>query len=459
MILFEKGDKMIEEALINRRIKTMWALAWPVMFSQILQTLLEIVDMYFISTIGIVDAIAATGISTSILGVIIVISQLIATGAIALISRKTGENDQEGTVSISEQALILSLIIGIFVMIICYIYAPSLLFLFGVEEAVEKHALTYLRIVLIGVPFTFFNLTGRSILQAKGDTKTPMLIFVGMNIINICLDPILIYGFLFFPRLGFKGAALATAISNIFAFIFMIIVIKRKVFDNRLSIILNNLKINISIMYRIIKIGFFSAIQAISRPITGLVMYKIANYAGTEAVAAFTIGGRMFNLVFVFLAGLNMAISVLTGQSLGKKDSRAVEETVGDGIKLAAINMVVFAIPYFIFAKYLMLLFTQDLSVVSIGVHYLRITYAGILFVIFPMVYGGVFVGSGDTAPPMIASLVANWGFKLPFAYIFSQIFAMGANGVWLAISLSVICEAAIIAFWFRKGKWKEKKI
>jgi len=172
------------------------------------------------------------------------------------------------------------------------------------------------------------------------------------------------------------------------------------------------------------------------------------------------IGGDCTNFTSqVLLAGLNMAISVLTGQSLGKKDSRAVEETVGDGIKLAAINMVVFAIPYFIFAKYLMLLFTQDLSVVSIGIHYLRITYAGILFVIFPMVYGGVFVGSGDTAPPMIASLVANWGFKLPFAYIFSQIFAMGANGVWLAISLSVICEAAIIAFWFRKGKWKEKNI
>jgi len=312
---------------------------------------------------------------------------------------------------------------------------------------------------MIGVPFTFFNLTGRAILQAKGDTKTPMIVFVFMNVINIILDPVLIYGLAFFPKLGFKGAALATTISNIFAFLFMINIIFRKVFKRDFNLLKESFKINIEVIWKIVKIGFFSAIQAIARPITGLAMFIIAAWEGTEALAAFTVGGKMFSLVFIFLTGLNMAISVLVGQNIGKRDIGAAEGIISDGLKLAAINMIVFAIPYFIFAKYLMLLFTQDMVVVDIGVSYLRITYIGILFVIFPMVYGGAFIGAGDTAPPMIASLAANWLFKLPFAILFSRNLGLGANGVWTAISISVIVEALITIFWFRKGSWKYKEV
>ncbi|WP_120168427.1 MATE family efflux transporter [Thermohalobacter berrensis] len=450
---------MLNEVISKKRIHLIWKLAWPVMLSQILQTLFEIADMYFISNIGIIEAVAATGISTSIIGVLIVFSQLIATGTIALISRKTGENDIDGVLNISKQALILAFIIGLILSVLIYIYSQNIINIFKVDKNVEKYALIYLKIVLLSIPFIFLNLTGRAVLQAQGDAKTPMIIFALMNILNIILDPALIYGFLIIPKIGYSGAAIATATSNIIASFFMLYVINKKVFNIGLTNIIRNLQINIHIMFRILKIGFYSAIQAISRPITGLVMYKIANYAGTNAVAAFTIGVKMFNLVFIFLTGLNMSISVLTGQNLGKKDLNTVEEVVKDGLKLALANMIVFLIPYFLFAKQLMMFFTSDISVINIGVNYLRITYVGIVFVIFPIVYGGAFVGAGDTAPPMVASLVANWIFKIPFAYIFSEILGIGANGVWLAISLSVIFEAIIVTVWFKKGKWKCKEV
>lgn len=450
---------MIEGLVKTNRVKMIWALAWPLMLSQILQSLLELVDMYFISNLGIIEAIAATGISTSILGLIIVLSQLVATGAIALISRKTGEEDLEGTMGISGQALLLALGIGIIVACITSGLGRHIVSLFGDEKAVEEYALIYLRIVMIGVPFTFFNLTGRAILQAKGDTKTPMIVFVFMNVINIILDPVLIYGFAFFPELGFKGAALATTMSNIFAFLFMTNIVFRKVFNRDFRLLKKSLRVNIIVIWKIVKIGFFAAIQAIARPITGLAMFIIAAWEGTEALAAFTVGGKMFSLVFIFLTGLNMAVSVLVGQNIGRRDIDGAEGIISDSLKLAAINMIVFAIPYFIFAKHLMLLFTQDMAVVDIGVSYLRITYIGIIFVVFPMVYGGAFAGAGDTAPPMVASLSANWLFKLPFAIIFSQNLGLGANGVWAAISISVIIEALIIIFWFKKGKWKYKEV
>ncbi|MTI49493.1 MATE family efflux transporter [Sporosalibacterium faouarense] len=454
------GEEMINDLVNQKRIRLIWTLAWPLMMSQILQTLLQMVDMWFISNLGITEAIAATGYSTSTLGVIIMFSQLIAAGGIALISRKTGEGDEQGTFVITEQALFLAFCIGTIITILGYFFSQEILYLFGMEKAVEGYALTYFRIVLIGVPFTFFNLTGRAILQATGDSKGPMMIFIIMNIINIILDPILIYGLHTFDGLGFKGAAVATAISNIVAFILMFLTIAKKVFDGNIHKMIRNFRISFKTIGRIIKIGFFSAIQAISRPITGLAMFTIAGYSGTKAVAAFTIGGRMFNLVFIFLTGLNMAISVLVGQNLGKKDFKEAEEVVKDGIKLAALNMVVFAVAYFLLPKFIMLAFIRnDMEVVQIGMNYLRITYLGLMFVVFPIVYGGAFIGAGNTAPPMVASLVANWGFKLPFALIFSQVLGWGANGVWIAISGSVIVEAGIIAWWFKRGKWKHKRV
>lgn len=450
---------MIYGLVNEKRMALIWKLAWPLMLSQVLQTLLQMVDMWFISNLGIKSAIAATGFSTSVLGVVIMFSQLVAAGGIALISRKTGENDAKGIFVITEQALALAFFVGAVLAIGCYIFSEEILYLFGAEKAVENYAVTYFKIVLIGVPFAFFNLTGRAILQATGDSKSPMMIFILMNIINIVLDPLLIYGAFSVQGFGFKGAAIATTISNIVAFVLMFYVIVKRIFNGNIKKMIRNFKICFETIGRIMKIGFFSAIQGISRPITGLVMFKIANYSGTDAVTAFTIGGRMFNLVFIFLAGLNMAISVLVGQNLGKKDLKEAEEVVKDGVKLAIINMLIFAIPYFILPKFIMLFFIKDMAVVNIGVDYLRITYAGVIFVVFPVVYGGAFVGAGNTAPPMIASLVANWGFKLPFAMIFSQVLGWGSNGVWLAISLSVIVEAAIIIFWFRKGKWKYKKV
>ncbi|KPU26632.1 hypothetical protein TR13x_09060 [Caloranaerobacter sp. TR13] len=442
----------------NSRLKIIWGLAWPVMVSQILQTLLQIIDMFFVSNIGVNEA-AAAGIGTSIIGVIIVVTQLIATGTIALISRKTGEKDEKGVLEVTGQALILSVTVGILISALSFSLSTSIIKLFGLEAQVAKNSINYLKIVSLSIPFVFFNLTGRAILQAKGDTKTPMLIFGLMNLINIILDPILIYGLFYFPKFMFVGAPLATAISNVFASVLMFKTILRKIFNNELKKYLQVLSIRISLIGKILKIGSYSALQAIARPITGLVMYKIANYSGTKAVAAFTIGGRMFNLVFIFLAGLNLSISVLIGQNLGKQDIKAAETIVKDGIKLALINMIIFSLPYFVLAKYLMFIFTKDIQVINIGVNYLRIVYIGVIFVIYPVVYGGAFVGAGDTAPPMIASLLANLCFKLPMAYILSKVFNMGANGVWIAISLSVLLEAAIIIYYFRLEKWKYKKV
>lgn len=450
-----------ENTLTNKKsLSLIWLLAWPVMLGQILQTALELVDLYFISMLKDTTFFAAIGYSTALFGVVVVASQIVVAGTIALIARESGTKNEGNIHGMTKQALTLAFFMGLVLWLLVSLFGIPLLRLFGARDSVLKFGAIYLRIVLLGTPFVYYNMTSRAILQAKGDTFTPMVIFVCMNIVNILFNWLLIFGISIFPQLGYKGAAYGTLIANIFAFCFFVVLLKKKVFNNNMTDCLKP-TFDFPLIVRFFRIGGFAVVQAVARPVTGLVMYGIASLSGDDALAAFTIGGRMFNLVFIILVGLTTAISVLTGQNLGKKNFKAIDTYVRNGLLIGAVNMLIFAVPYFIFPEFIMGLFVQpeDYKVIEIGINYFRITYIGLSTIIFSIIYGGVFIGAGDTAPPMVASLVANWAFKVPLAFVFAGILDLGSDWVWIAISISVIIEVFIVSFWYFKGKWKYKKI
>lgn len=436
-------------------INKIWELAWPLIVGQFLHTLMIMVDLWFIAKLGSIET-AAVGVSTAIIGVIQVLPFLIATGAIALVSRATGSEDKEAVKGITLQSLALSIIIGIATLVILYFNIDFTLKIYGTADVtVLGEAKKYIQIALLGLPFFFFNASSKSIIQATGDTKNPVIIFLVMNIMNIVLD----YLFIFQLNLGIRGAALATTISETIAFVFMLLLIVRNIFNYDIKEIIRKLKLEVRTIKRIFGIGGYSVVHMITRPLTGLILYRIVLQQGVEAGAAFGIGAKLFNFVFIFLAGLGTAMSVLVGQSLGRQDFAGAEQTVKQGIKLAIYNMLFFAIPFFIFPYFLMRFFVADTEVIRVGMEYLRICYAGVIFVIFPNVMGGAFIGAGNTFPPMIASVIGNWIVKLPFAYVLSKLLGLGTSGVWIAISLSVVAEALVVLFCYRSGRWKEKCI
>lgn len=436
-------------------IKLIWTLAWPVMIGQALHTVLVITDMWFIARLGSVEA-AAAGTGTSLLGVIQVLPILVSAGVVALVARYTGANDKETIRKISSNGLVLSLIIGTVATVVSLTTLDQLLWIFGdADVSVLQMAKSYVGIGLIGLPFFFYNATSRSIVQATGDTRNPVKIFVIANITNILLD----YVFINLLHQGIEGAAISTVMSEVLAFILMTRLTFKNVFDSDFKEVISNLSLKLDTAMRIIKIGGFAVMQMITRPFTGLIMYRLVLAQGVAAGAAFGVGGRMFNFVFIFLAGLGTAMSVMVGQSLGRGDVDHAKALIKQGIMLAAINMVVFAIPFYFFPDVFMRFFVDDPEVVRIGVNYLRITYTGVLFATFNTVMGAAFSGAGDTFPPMVASLVGNWCVKIPLAYLLTTGFHMDSNGVWLAIGISVVVEALIVIIWFGRGKWQHKKI
>lgn len=436
-------------------IRMIWELAWPVMVGQALHTVLVITDMWFIARLGSVEA-AAAGTGTSLLGVIQVLPTLVSAGVVALVARYSGAEDKRTIRQIASSGLILSLIVGFAATLVSLLSLDRLLWIFGDADVnVLRMAKSYVGIGLFGLTFFFYNATSRSIVQATGDTRNPVKIFVIANVCNIILD----YVFINLLHFGIEGAAVATVMSEVLAFVLMTRLTFKNVFNSELKELTHNLTLKLETVLRILKIGGFAVMQMITRPFTGLIMYRIVLAQGVASGAAFGVGGRMFNFVFIFLAGLGTAMSVMVGQSLGRNDIDHAKALIRQGIMLAAINMAVFAIPFYLFPDAFMRFFVDDPEVIRIGVNYLRITYTGVLFATFNTVMGAAFSGAGDTFPPMVASLVGNWAVKIPLAYLLTSYFHMDANGVWLAIGISVAVEALIVITWFGQGKWQHKKI
>ena len=440
----------------NSDIKQIFMLSWPVMAGMILQSLLGTVDIYFISKLGTNQA-AAAGLSNSASSVIFVMSTLVSAGTIALVSRSYGEGNMEAVKKFSGESLLLSAIFGIILSIVCYLNTANIInMVFNPEASVAVLAEEYLSVIFIGTVLVFLNSALRTILQSLGDTLTPLKIFGISNVVNAILNPF----FMFTLNLGIKGSALATVISMIFSCIAITVIIVKKVYNSSIIQFISSTKLELRNSIRILKIGGWACLQQVARPITGMLMFSLVYVVGGgEGTAAFGIGGQLFNYTFIFLVGLTTAISILVGQSLGRGDTDGCDKIIKEGLKLAALNMILFSVPYLIFPETMMKFFINDQLVINMGAQYLRIVYIGLIFIVPTIIYGGVFQGAGDTFPPMISSIIANVVLKLPLAYLLAKPLKMGATGVWIAISLSVIIEAAIIIVYFKTNRWKEKII
>lgn len=438
---------------MEARIRNIIKLSWPVMVGTILQSLVYTCDLFFVSKLGTVYASSAA-LGTSAAGVVFVMSALVGAGAIALASRGYGEEDWDKIRSAAGTALILAVLFGLLVGILGHRASHFVIEdIYGAKDPnTIAFTAVYLKIVLWGTPMVFVNFSMRNILQGTGDTMSPLIIFGLTNVLNIILDPLLIFGL----GMGIGGAALATVIAMGCGSIMIVHRAVQKLFDNSMQTFLKYLRLDRARVQQILKVGFWACIQQISRPVTGMLMFAIVLRAGgNPATAAFGIGGQLFGYTFIFLSGLSVAMSIMVGQALGRKDYQALDALIKKGLKLGAANMAVFAVPYVIFPHFFMRFFLTDPAVVDIGVHYLRIVYIGISVVIFPVIYGGVFQGAGDTRPAMISSLMANLVFKVPAAWVMVTLLDMGTDGVWWAVAGSVFVEAVIGQYYIKKGKWK----
>jgi putative MATE family efflux protein len=313
----------------------------------------------------------------------------------------------------------------------------------------------YFQIVSVGSFTLFITFSLATALRGAGDALTPMKVLAAATALNIILDPLLIFGLWIFPRLGVAGSALATVCARGTGMLLLIMVflkghscfhLKRKQFT-----------IDLGIMWRIVRIGFFGSLQVFLRNISMLILIKIVSTFGTFAIAAYGIGMRLRLAAMMPGFGFAQASGVLVGQNLGaRKPDRAVRSawaTVG----IYEVIMIALATILFSFAPYIIRLFNDTAEVVAIGAQFIRIFSLTLVFVALALVIGRSFSGAGDTLSPMLITGFSLLLFQIPIVFLLSR--HLGTPGIWYGIALADILQAGLMGGWFLVGRWKRKKV
>jgi putative MATE family efflux protein len=293
--------------------------------------------------------------------------------------------------------------------------------------------------------------------QASGDTMKPMIIEIFIRTIHVILCPFLVLGWWIFPHLGVAGAAL----SNVFAHSLGAVIVVLLLISGRtrLRLTLSDFRPTPDIIWRILKIGIPALILRTQKSLGDLALVWILIPFGTVAVAAHSLVLRVEMFFLGVGIGLGGGAGVLVGQNLGAGRPKRAEKSGWLAAGFMEASMVAFSIVIFLWAEYIVGIFTVDPDLVALGSLFLRIATVGYLVFGLVMVFQDCIAGAGDTLPTMIVSMIMIWIIQLPLAFILPRLANLGVFGVRWAIVVSLFAGAIFYLIYFVMGKWKGKKV
>lgn len=444
----------------------MWGLAWPVMVSTSTVMLLMLANLFWIGRLG-TEAVAAVSLTSHVLFMAFGLTQIVFTGTVAVVARRTGEQDARAGFIASIHAIVLGLILGTLVSVAGYFIASPVVSFFETESAVSSMATPYLEITFAGHIFFFVSMAIGASYQGVGDTRTPMVLNAVVVGLNAVVDPILIFapGELILGGLdvglggfGVVGAAIADVVASaIGCFAFLTLYASRRGPFPRA--VRGRVYLHLEGLLQIARIGIPASVTMLARPLSTFFLLKVVTSFGTSALAGFGIVLRAFSLNFIPFSGLNAAVATLVGQRLGATDPDEARRVVRRGFLIAIVLSAAFCALYSVYAEQLIAIFDSDPDVIRVGIPFLLIIAIGQLFTGPTMPLAAAMNGAGDTRPPMFAALMANWPVKLPLAYALALPFGFGTSGIWMGMFVSMLLESGTLLWWFRRGRWLTKSV
>ena len=432
-------------------MRSIMYLSLPMVATFLLQDAFNLVDMFFVGKLGS-DALASVSMAGVILGLIITAVMGLSFGTIALVSRYAGEGNIDKADNVVMQSFLLGLILTVIVSVTGWIFTPDMLELLGASEDVVAQGTSYLRIMFGGSITIFLTVLFFSALRGAGDPITPMVILIISTILNIILDPIMIFGLFGFPELGVAGSAAATIIARTVALlmIFYVMVSKRSVVK------LGSLHIDLGTIWKIIKIGAPGSIRFIIIHISSLVLIIIVSSFGTAAIAAYGVGTRLNMVVMNMVSGFGTAASILIGQNLGAGNHDRAEKSGWLSAGISVAIMAPISVLFFLFADEIISIFNAESEVVRIGSQLIRIIAPSFIFLGLNITLNSALNGAGDTIHPMLFSSISMLILRVPIAAYLAQSF--GITGVWISWALTTVVHAILSIAWFKIGRWKRVK-
>ena len=440
----------------GRLSRAILLLSIPAVLEMIMESIFVIADIFFVSKLG-ADAVATVGLTESLITIVYAISIGLATATTSMVSRRIGEKNPEKAAKTAFQAILTGIIVSVIIGVPGAIYSERLLEAMGASSVITGQLSGYTRIMLGGNVVIMLLFIINAIFRSAGDAAVAMRVLWLGNLLNIILDPCLIFGLGPFPEMGVAGAAVATTTGRGIAVIYQLWLLFYG--KKRIQLSLSDLTVNVKIMTRLIRLSMGTIGQNLIGTTSWIALVRIISVFGSEVVAGYTIAIRIISFVLLPSWGISNAASTLVGQNLGAKKPERAERAV---MATGWVNMIllgVIGLILVLFPAYFIRFFIEDGAVLEAGVECLRIVSIGFIAYGFGMVLVNSFNGAGDTTTPLKINIFAFWLIEIPLAWILAIKSGMNEQGVFTAIVIaeSIMTFTAWIVF--RRGKWKLKEV
>ena len=431
-------------------------LAIPMVLEMVLESLFAVVDVFWVGRLG-ADAVATVGLTESMLSIVFAVGFGLGLSTTAMVARRIGEKDAPGAAVAGVQAIAIGAVTSLAIGIPCWIFAPRLLQVMGASPQIVATGAGYTRIALGGCGVVLMLFLNNAIFRGAGDAAVAMRLLWVSNIINLILDPCLIFGWGPFPKLGVTGAALATLIGRSIGVLYQFYRLLRG--TERIRILASQLRLNFEVLLRLLRVSLTGILQFAVADVSWIGLVRIVSLFGAAALAGYTIAIRIVIFVILPSWGLSNAAATLVGQNLGAKQPERAEQSVW---RTGLYNMVFLGsvgVFFIFFADPIIGLFTSDPAVMPLAVSCLRILSYGNVGYAYGMVMLQAFNGAGDTITPTIVNFFGFCMLELPLAYVLAVPLHLRTNGAYYAIVFAEGAIAVAGVLLFRRGRWKRQQI
>ncbi|WP_018248630.1 MATE family efflux transporter [Orenia marismortui] len=437
-----KENKLGTEAIVPLLLK----LSIPSIIGMVIQALYNVVDSIYIGRLS-TEALSALSLAFPIQMVLISIAVGTGVGTSSLISRLLGEKKEHRANNAAEHVILITFIYGILVGLVGFFYSDIIFRIFTSDPVLIDLGVEYTRIILVGSLALFFPIVANNILRGEGNTLMPMLTMLIGAIINIVLDPFLIFGIGIFPKLGVAGAAYATVFARIISGIFIALILFSD--KNQIKLKLEEFEFDFEILKGIYQVGLPAMVmQLLASFMIAVVNIIVGGYNAT-AIAVVGIYFRLQSFVFMPVFGLNQGYMPIIGYNYGHNKPDRMKKTMKYGFLIALIFTTAGFVIFQIFPEQLIRLFNKDQKLIEIGVIALkRISLA--FPIIGPAIIGSsTFQALGKGLPSLILSFLRQMILLLPIMYLLGIFF--GLDVLWFAFPIAEFIGLILLAFWLSK--------
>jgi putative MATE family efflux protein len=430
-------------------------LAVPMILEMSMESIFGVLDVFFVGRLG-PAAVAAVGLTESMLIIVFAIAMGLSLSTTAMVARRIGEKDPEAASQTAVQAILLGLLVAIPSGIVGIVYARELLGFMGAPADVAREGAVYTAWILGGNATILLLFLINAIFRGAGDASLAMRSLALANLVNVVLDPCLIFGLGPFPELGLAGAAIGTTVGRAVGVLYQIRAIAK---GPRIVVERRHLRVQWDVMGRLLRVSAGGILQFLIATGSWLGLVYILTPFGAGALAGYTIAVRIVVVAILPAWGLGNAAATLVGQNLGAQKPDRAERSVW----LAGFYNMVFLglvmVVFVFFAEPLIGLFTPDPGVKAVGASCLRIFSYGYMVYAWGMVMVQAFNGAGDTTTPTWINLVCYWMFQIPLAFVLARTLGFGVEGVFWAVPIAELFIAAAGVLVFRRGAWKTRMV